>query len=90
MQIRGVFTRLSRISQTAEVVKDDNPKPFSEEEMIEEAHQALVQAQNLFSRVEDPDMIDYAIYTMKAAEERFDFLVKSIKLKNQNEVQSAI
>lgn len=59
--------------QTSEV------KPFSEEQMVEEAHQALIQAQNLFARVEDPDMIDYAIYSMKAAEERFDFLVKAIK-----------
>lgn len=67
------------IKPVDEQVQMVEAKPFSEEQMVEEAHQALIQAQNLFARVEDPDMIDYAIYSMKAAEERFDFLVKAIK-----------
>lgn len=69
----------SLIKPVDEQAQMSEEHPFSEEQMVEEAHQALIQAQNLFARVEDPDMIDYAIYSMKAAEERFDFLVKAIK-----------
>lgn len=81
---------VSRIGDFIKPAEEHQPeeKPFSEEQMVEEAHQALVQAQNLFSRVEDPDMIEYAIYSMKAAEERFDFLVKAIKARGQNQIHS--
>jgi hypothetical protein len=71
-----VSSLIKPVDEPAETLE---AKPFSEEQMVEEAHQALIEAQNLFARVEDPDMIDYAIYSMKAAEERFDFLVKAIK-----------
>jgi len=50
-----------------------------EEEMLKEAHQALIAAQNLFACADDPDMIDYAIYNLKAAEKRYNFLIKTIK-----------
>ncbi len=55
----------------------------SDEEFLKEAYQELIEAQNLFARVDDPDMIDYAIYTLKAAEKRYDFLLKRIKNKRK-------
>lgn len=64
-------------------VPEQNESGYSQDQMLDEAHQALVQAQNLFSRVDDPDMIEYAIYTMKAAEERYDFLIRSMKASRQ-------
>lgn len=80
MNFNSLVTKVrSLIKPVNETAEAPDEKPFSEEQMVEEAHQALIQAQNLFARVEDPDMIDYAIYSMKAAEERFDFLVKAIK-----------
>lgn len=80
MNLKAYVMKISGlIKPVDEQTQMDETKPFSEEQMVEEAHQALIQAQNLFARVEDPDMIDYAIYSMKAAEERFDFLVKAIK-----------
>lgn len=87
MYIKSLTSKLAAWKRTDRDL-EDNPSIFTEENMIEEAHQALLQAQNLFSRVEDPDMIDYAIYSMKAAEERFDYLVKSIKSKKETEVPS--
>lgn len=80
MNIKALVIKVSSlIKPVKEQPQAEEAKPFSEEQMVEEAHQALIEAQNLFARVEDPDMIDYAIYSMKAAEERFDFLVKAIK-----------
>ncbi|MEN6349232.1 MAG: DUF2508 family protein [Syntrophomonas sp.] len=54
---------------------------ISDEELLEQAHQDLVQAQNVFSRVEDPDMIDYAVLNLIAAEKRYNYLIKKIKNK---------
>lgn len=80
MSFNSLVTKVRSLIKPMELqAQPAEEKPFSEEQMVEEAHQALIQAQNLFARVEDPDMIDYAIYSMKAAEERFDFLVKAIK-----------
>lgn len=56
-------------------------KAISDEEMLVQAREELAQAQNLFSRVEDPDMIDYAVLRLKAAEKRYDYLLKILKQK---------
>lgn len=47
--------------------------------MIKEAGVELEQAYALINRVTDPDMVDYAVYTLKAAEKRYDYLYKQIK-----------
>jgi len=54
---------------------------FSNEELLKEANQELTLARNMFSRVEDPEMVDSAIFTLKAAEKRYDYLLKEIKNK---------
>lgn len=54
-------------------------KRGSDKEAIKEAHQKLTEARNLFAMVDDPEMIDYAIYKLKAAEKRYDYLIKLIK-----------
>lgn len=51
----------------------------SDKEIIKEAHQKLTEARNLFAMVDDPEMIDYAIYKLKAAEKRYDYLIKLFK-----------
>ncbi len=88
MDIKSLAGRFSLWNGAVQDFSKESVDRFSEENLIEEAHQELVQAQNLFSRVEDPDMIDYAIYSMKAAEERFDYLVKAIKTRKRSEVPS--
>ena len=86
MDFKSIIAKLTVWKKNGQEIAADGPKPFSEENMIEEAHQALIQAQNLFSRVEDPDMIEYAIYSMKAAEERFDYLVRTVKAQKRSEM----
>lgn len=51
----------------------------SDEELLQQAHEELINAQNLFSRVDEREMVDCAIYYMKAAEVRYDYLIKKIK-----------
>lgn len=51
----------------------------SDEALLQEAYREMVQAQNLFSRVEDADMIDYAVLNLNAAEKRYNYVLKRIR-----------
>ncbi|HCF49698.1 MAG TPA: hypothetical protein DER60_05410 [Syntrophomonas sp.] len=52
---------------------------YGQEQMLELAKQELDLAYNMFSRAEDPDMIECAVFNLKAAEKRYDFLIKQAK-----------
>ena len=52
---------------------------FSEEEVLRLSAAELKEAQDFFAQVEDPDLVDYAVYRMKAAEKRYDYLYKKVK-----------
>lgn len=52
---------------------------ITDEALLTEAHQELLEARSLFAQVQDPDMIDYAIFHLKAAEQRYDYLIRRIK-----------
>ncbi len=57
---------------------------ISDECVLQQAHQELKQAQNWFANLDEPEMIDYAIYKIKAAEKHYDYLLKRIRLKSQD------
>jgi len=63
------------------ILMKDEPisNPYGAEELIAQAKQELDSAYNLFSRAEDPDMIECAVFHLKAAEKRYDFLIKQAK-----------
>lgn len=50
----------------------------SDEEILENAHQELQEARNVFASI-DKDFVDYAIYNLKAAEEKYNQLIKKAK-----------
>ncbi|NLW91432.1 MAG: DUF2508 family protein [Syntrophomonadaceae bacterium] len=54
-----------------------------EVEMLEQAHRELLEAQNLFSVMEEPELIDCAIYALKSAELRYNYLIRQIKQKSR-------
>lgn len=54
---------------------------ISDEELLEGAYQELVEARCLFTQAQEPDMIDYAVFRLKAAEQRYDYLIRRIKRK---------
>lgn len=51
----------------------------SDEELLRQAHQELMDAQIRFAAVKEPELIDCAIYALKAAEMRYDYLIRRIK-----------
>lgn len=52
---------------------------LTDEELLKQAHQELEDAYHVFTRAEEPDMIDYAVYNLKAAEKRYGYLLKRIR-----------
>jgi len=49
---------------------------------IESARKKWEDAKNIFENVTNPDLIDYAIYNVDAAEKRYTYLLKQIKSGN--------
>ena len=49
------------------------------EEELEIARQNWLEARDYFERVQDPDLIDYAIYSLGAAEAKYNYLLKEVK-----------
>lgn len=49
---------------------------------IENARKEWEDAKNIFENVTNPDLIDYAIYNVDAAEKRYTYLLKQIKSGN--------
>lgn len=71
---------VSRVMQYF-LIKERKPtNHFTDEELLEDAYQKLVEARNIFSST-DPEFIDYAVYNLRAAEEKYNSLLKQIKNK---------
>lgn len=78
----GITSVISQVLQCF-VIKDVKPSNYiSDEELLQDAHQELAQARNIFSRT-NPENIDYAVYNLLAAEERYNSLIKQFK-KQEN------
>lgn len=54
---------------------------LTDEDILKQAQQELEEAYNVFTLAEEPDMIDFAVYKLKAAEKRYGYLLKRIKNK---------
>lgn len=65
------------------MIDDEKPNPEVDEiKLIQMAGEEVSAARNLFSRADDPDMVDWAIYSLTAAEKRYNYLFKKYKQKN--------
>ncbi|SHH23038.1 Protein of unknown function [Thermosyntropha lipolytica DSM 11003] len=55
----------------------------SDLEMLEDAKTELYQAHNILSHIEEPDMLDWAIFNLRAAEEKYNFILRRIKRRGK-------
>lgn len=69
----------TKAKQLLEFNRQQSETIISDEDLLEEAHQELLEARNLFTYARDPEMIDYAIFHLNAAEQRYDYLIRRIK-----------
>lgn len=52
---------------------------YSLKQLAREAGEELKQAYELLERMTEPDMVDYAVYRLKAAEKRYDYMIKKMR-----------
>lgn len=57
----------------------ESQKDLSITTLVDRAHKEWVQAKNFFNEVNDPELIDHAIYAMVAAERKYIYLLKLAK-----------
>ena len=73
--IRGIFTDFSGEQQ----VQDDKQKLL---ELVKQAKDELINADKGFDEAADKDLAEYYIYYRKAAEARYNYLIKAAKNKS--------
>lgn len=53
--------------------------------MVKNAGDELRQAYQILAQVDDQDMVDYAVFTLQAAEKRYGYLLKKLKEQEKRE-----
>lgn len=56
---------------------------------LENAKKEWEEAKNIFENVSEPDLVDYAIYNVEAAERKYVYLLRQIKNENKDEKVNA-
>lgn len=56
---------------------------------LENAKKEWEEAKNIFENVSEPDLVDYAIYNVEAAERKYVYLLRQIKEQNEKEKVNA-
>lgn len=54
---------------------------------LEKAKKEWDEAKNIFENVSEPDLVDFAIYNIEAAEQKYVYLLKQIKIEKRLEKQ---
>ncbi len=80
----NIWNKACRLLWLREDGRQQVNEHMSDECVLQEAHQELQQAQNWFANLDEPEMIDYAIYKIKAAEKHYDYLLKRIRIRSQD------
>ncbi|WP_312700674.1 DUF2508 family protein [Sedimentibacter sp.] len=55
---------------------------------LENARKEWEEAKNIFENVSEPDLVDYAIYNIEAAEKKYVYLLRKIKSESTSEATS--
>lgn len=79
-KLRAYWSKTRRIIYEYLSRADTQSVP-TDEALLEQAHRELMDAHNQFAGAGEPELIDCAIYSLKAAEIKYDYLYKKIKQK---------
>lgn len=64
------------------MVKDKQEVNYIDDiEEINKAVEEMARARSIYSEVGDPEMVDWAVYSLTAAEKRYDYLLKKYRHK---------
>ncbi|WP_378955648.1 DUF2508 family protein [Pelosinus sp. sgz500959] len=71
---------LERIKTRLQIGENFVPKPLPPlPVMVEEARQEWLNAQSYYNMVSDEDLIDHAVYLMRATEKKYMYLLKQAR-----------
>mgnify|MGYP000852365251 FL=1 len=81
-----IWSRLYSQLLAYRILDDDssNKTDYSDQQLLKQAHLELMWAHNMFARVVDQDMVDCAIFSINAAEKRYNYLIKKIKQEHDS------
>ncbi len=80
-----VWTKVWQCIRKPWIVPDEdelNPL-LDDREIIKQASEDVAAARNIYSNLDDPEMADWAVYSLTAAEERYNYLLKKYRQKNR-------
>ncbi len=60
---------------------DNLTRYWPDELILEQAKRDWITAQKIFEEASHPELIDYAIYNLKAAEKRYMYLLKQLRIE---------
>ncbi|NLC11971.1 MAG: DUF2508 family protein, partial [Firmicutes bacterium] len=64
----------------AETARQEKAEREAFYKIVQDARQDWENAHSFFNSVSDPDLVDQAIYTMEAAEKKYQYLLKQARL----------
>ncbi|SDF63896.1 DUF2508 family protein [Sporolituus thermophilus] len=75
--IKGARERSRAITADLLAAEKPEPKPLPPlPDVVEQARQEWLSAQNYYNNVSDSDLVDHAVYLMQAAEKKYMYLLK--------------
>ncbi|EAX48856.1 hypothetical protein TcarDRAFT_2545 [Thermosinus carboxydivorans Nor1] len=75
--IEGAQERSRAIAAALLTTEKPEPKPLPPlSEVVEQARQEWLSAQNYYNNVSDSDLVDHAVYLLQAAEKKYMYLLK--------------
>ena len=82
---KAVYSQFSLASD--DVIEERISDDF--ESLVEQARQEWVNAKSYFDNVVDPDLVDYAVYSVEAAERKYMYLLKRARLEDAQDTRPA-
>ena len=77
-----IKARLQKFLNDGQAAHQKNSDAVEFLEQVKQAHKEWQVAINNFNNFSDPDMIDYAVYNVDAAEKKFIYLLKKAQKDN--------
>lgn len=77
MSLKEVWDKAVKWVLVKEKATDDYG--WADEKLLEQAHKEWLKAQRIFDEASDPDLVEFAVYYLKACEKKYSYLLKQVK-----------
>ena len=85
-EIKEVYEKIAKYFEPEEQsIVSNNTKSLLV--LVEEAKKEWLSAKQYFDNVTEPELIDYAVHSIKATEQRYNYLLRKIKKMELEEIK---